>query len=267
MRPLSLTFRELAERRRDERSDLLSPKAVVYACKLPNRCERYLASKNDPLTRTTSLSYNAGGLLTKLVDPRRGVHTMCDDATGLFAKDAGPAGASWSFSRKEDASGYAVTVAMTAGVQRTHQGAAAVPGVEARPVKHADSTTTSWTKQDADRETGSLASITAATSRKTLYQRDAAARPTMVTGPDGAKLSMRFDAHDNLTSVTPPGKSAHAFVYTPDDVEATYTPPKSPVTTTFGGDRRPLVTTRPDASTWPRGYDAAGRLSSFAYQG
>ena len=121
--------------------------------KLGYGADGYLASVNDPLTRTTSLTYDAGGLLTKLVDPRQGVHTMSYDTTGLLAKDAGPAGASWSFSRKEDASGYAVTVTTTAGVQRTHQGAATAPGEEARSVKHADGTTTSWTKQDAGRET------------------------------------------------------------------------------------------------------------------
>jgi RHS repeat-associated protein len=119
-----------------------------------------------------------------------------------------------------------------------------------------------------DATSGYLAAITDATSRKVLYQRDAAARPTSITAPDDAKLSLVFDPHDNVTSVTPPGKGTHAFAYTPDDHESAYTPPKSAATTTtYDADRRPLVTTRPDASTWTRAYDVAGRLSSFAYPG
>jgi YD repeat-containing protein len=51
-------------------------------------------------------------------------------------------------------------------------------------------------------------------------------------------------------------------------LEASYAPPTSGATkTTFDADRRPLVTTRPDGSTWTRTYDTAGRPASFGYAG
>jgi len=70
----------------------------------------------------------------------------------------------------------------------------------------------------------------------------------------------------NLTSITPPGRSAHLFNYTPVNLEAGYTPPTVPGTgaTSYQYNKAKQLTlvTRPDAQTLSLSYDSAGRLST-----
>jgi len=70
--------------------------------------------------------------------------------------------------------------------------------------------------------------------------------------PDLREIGFAYDANGNVTSLTPPGRPAHAFSYTPVDLTSTYTPPS--VTgggaTLFGYDRdRALASiSRPDGT-------------------
>src|SRR5258707_2339653 len=47
--------------------------------------------------------------------------------------------------------------------------------------------------------------------------------------PDGRTIGFSYDANGNVTTVTPPGRPAHAFDYTPVDLTQDYIPP-------FAGD-------------------------------
>ena len=58
-----------------------------------------------------------------------------------------------------------------------------------------------------------------------MFQRVAVGRVTQATRPDSSVVGFGFDANDNLASLTPPGKPAHGFAYTPVDLESEYAPP------------------------------------------
>ena len=45
---------------------------------------------------------------------------------------------------------------------------------------------------------------------------------------DGRRIPYTYDVHGNVTSITPPGRPAHTFIYTPVDLEETYNPPAVP---------------------------------------
>jgi len=70
----------------------------------------------------------------------------------------------------------------------------------------------------------------------------------------------------NLTSITPPGRSAHVFSYTPVNREADYTPPfvAGAGSTVYQYNLAKQLTsvTRPDGQVLTLGYDAVGRLST-----
>jgi RHS repeat-associated protein len=91
---------------------------------------------------------------------------------------------------------------------------------------------------------------------------------TTQTLPDGRQIGLTYDANANVTSISPPGRPAHAFGYTPVNLQASYTPPAldatSPTTTVaYNTDRQPTLVTRPDGQTLSFGYDAGGRLSTL----
>jgi RHS repeat-associated protein len=78
-----------------------------------------------------------------------------------------------------------------------------------------------------------------------------------------------YDANGNVTSVTPPGKPAHAFGFTPNDLTSSYAPPllsnEAPTTYEYNLDKQPTVIHRPDGSTINFTYDSAGRLATTTY--
>ncbi len=86
-------------------------------------------------------------------------------------------------------------------------------------------------------------------------------------------LRLRYDANGNVSSITPPGRPAHAFSYTPVDLEQDYSPPDlgfSPRNTqyTYNLDRQLTLVTRPDGQTLTLGYEpTGGRLSSLTVPG
>jgi YD repeat-containing protein len=76
-----------------------------------------------------------------------------------------------------------------------------------------------------------------------------------------------------VTSITPPGKPAHTFAYTPVDLEQEYRPPVIGLPShntqyTYNLDRQLTLVTRPDGQTLQLGYEpAGGRLSTLTLPG
>ncbi len=78
-----------------------------------------------------------------------------------------------------------------------------------------------------------------------------------------------YDGNGYLTALTPPGRPAHGFAYTPVNLESEYAPPQpqplipDPRTLfTYNLDRQLDLITRPDGFTVDFVYDSAGRLSA-----
>lgn len=114
---------------------------------------------------------------------------------------------------------------------------------------------------------GYLETVEDALGRLVHFTSDAVGRVTAQTLPDGRVIGYTYDANGNVSSVTPPGRPAHAFSYTPVNLEEAYLPPtvgpENPVTQyTYNADRQLTLITRPDRQTVPFAYDGAGRLST-----
>jgi RHS repeat-associated protein/uncharacterized repeat protein (TIGR01451 family) len=159
--------------------------------------------------------------------------------------------------------------------------------VEGRPwkVKQGGRTET-YTYNDS----GYLETVEDALGRTTSFSYNLAGRLASQQLPGGRTVGLSFDAHGNLTQLVPPGRPAHAFLYTPTDTTASYTPPppfaSTPLPSTqyaYNLDGALTSTTLPNGSsvqvardsagrvdfvTTPRttvdfGYDAQGRLSAL----
>jgi len=67
-----------------------------------------------------------------------------------------------------------------------------------------------------------------------------------------------------MTSLTPPGRTAHSFGFTPVDLTSSYDPPAAGAGSwgtshAYNLDRQPTLTSRPDGSSVVTAYDSAGR--------
>jgi len=116
---------------------------------------------------------------------------------------------------------------------------------------------------------GFLASLRDPLLRTVQFDYDAAGRVTRQVLPDAREILYAYDANDNLTSITPPGRPAHGFAYTPVDLQETYAPPpaglpQAATQFTYNLDRQLTSVLRPDGKTIGLTYDAAGRLSTLA---
>lgn len=116
---------------------------------------------------------------------------------------------------------------------------------------------------------GWLASVKNAANQTESYQYDLAGRVTQKTLADGRVILVSYDADGNVTTITPPGRPAHAFAYNAVNLETDYTPPalgSQPVVThyDYNLDKQPVKLTRPDGQTASFAYDAGGRLASLA---
>jgi RHS repeat-associated protein len=91
--------------------------------------------------------------------------------------------------------------------------------------------------------------------------------------PDTRQIGYLYDANGNVTSITPPGRPAHGFAYTPVDLEQSYDPPNVGLPTdttqyTYNLDRQLTLVTRPDGQTLQLGYEpTGGRLSTLTLPG
>ncbi|MCP4473262.1 MAG: RHS repeat protein, partial [Gammaproteobacteria bacterium] len=72
---------------------------------------------------------------------------------------------------------------------------------------------------------GFLKSITDAENQVTTFEYDVVGRVTKQILPDLREITYGYDANGNLTSLTPPGRPAHVFIYNGVDQEEQYTPP------------------------------------------
>jgi len=72
---------------------------------------------------------------------------------------------------------------------------------------------------------GYIESITDPLNRTTSFEYDGAGQVITEILPDSRRIYYNYDARSNITSITPPGKPAHTFTYTPVGLEETYNPP------------------------------------------
>ncbi len=113
---------------------------------------------------------------------------------------------------------------------------------------------------------GWLESITDGLYRTTYYDYDLVGRPIRVTLPDGRSVDYSYDDNGNVSSIVPPGRSAHVFNYTALDQDESYTAPLIGTGNTvtrydYNLDQQLTAVTRPDGSGVSYGYDTGGRLS------
>src|SRR2546427_2294911 len=122
-----------------------------------------------------------------------------------------------------------------------------------------------------------LTSILDPLSRTVGFSYDLAGRISTQTLPDLRTIDYAYDGNGNGTSITPPGRPAHGFTYTPVDLEAAYNPPPlaaspaplaTPTAYTYNLDRQLSLVTRPDGQTIQLGYESTGgRLSTLTLPG
>ena len=115
---------------------------------------------------------------------------------------------------------------------------------------------------------GLVQTITDALTRQIIYQRDLVGRVSAVTLPGARTTGFGYDANGNMTSITPSGRPAHGFKYSPVDLVGEYDPPPAslPVSKTlftYDLERKLSSVTRPDGLSLSIGYDSAGRLASL----
>ncbi len=117
---------------------------------------------------------------------------------------------------------------------------------------------------------GQIATYTDPLGELTGFTRDAAGRVSAMTVPDSAAGSTRtstlaYDAGGNVTAITPPGRTAHAFTVDAEDLAASYTAPGGLGSTTIARnvDHQINRVTLPDGSLLQVGYDGAFRISDF----
>jgi RHS repeat-associated protein len=121
---------------------------------------------------------------------------------------------------------------------------------------------------------GQVKRTTDAAGRTTTFEYDPQGRVSAQLLPDEPPLVRRvafhYDPAGNVISITPPGRPAHGFGYSPVDLEARYTPPQvtpplADVETTYAytPDRQLDLVTRPDGGTIDYEYDDFGRLETL----
>jgi RHS repeat-associated protein len=124
---------------------------------------------------------------------------------------------------------------------------------------------------------GFLAGVTDPLGRTVQFTYDLAGRvKTQILPPDAPGSSPRTIAFDydhagNLASLTPPGRTAHTFSYTPIDLPAVYTAPAvtgggtNTSETAYNKDRQVSSLLRPDSKTISLDFDAAGRTKTLTF--
>jgi RHS repeat-associated protein len=217
-------------------------------------------------TRTATLSDPANRLsLTTLDDTRvlngRTATSHFDAATRTFTTTS-PAGR--VVTRTIDLQGRTTSSQLTglAAVNATYDAFGRLATVAAGTGPDARTTTLAYDDQSY------LQSITDPLGRITSFTYDAVGRPLTQTLPDGRVISFGYDLNGNVASLTPPSRPAHAFDYTPLDLERQYTAPAvtgggtNQATRAYDADRALTALTRPDGAAVAFAYDTAGRLTT-----
>lgn len=115
---------------------------------------------------------------------------------------------------------------------------------------------------------GFLSSTRDPLDRVVEFTRDANGRVLVQRLPGGREVAFTYDTAGNTTSVTPPGRPAHGFDYTPVELMSRYVPPDVGIGPTatqyaYNADKQITSITRPDALVTTFNYDSGGRLSSL----
>ena len=115
---------------------------------------------------------------------------------------------------------------------------------------------------------GYVQTITDPLGRAESFAYDAAGRVTTETLADGRLSRYAYDANGNLTAITPPGRPAHSFSFSPVNLTSAYSPPdvgagSNETLYTYSADRQMTRMTRPDGQIIESGYDDAGRLNAL----
>ena len=112
-------------------------------------------------------------------------------------------------------------------------------------------------------QTDSLGRVTSVTGR------DPVGRVTAEQLPGARNVAFSYDLSSNLASLTPPGKPAHQFDYTPRDLVSTYEPPDLHLAarnTTYAYDfDRDLLRYGAPGEPVQYAYDTAGRLIGWTH--
>ncbi|WP_337288533.1 RHS repeat-associated core domain-containing protein [Candidatus Methylomirabilis sp.] len=192
---------------------------------------RTATSHFDAATRTFTTTSPAGRVSTRTIDPQG--RTTSTQLSGLAAVTS-----------TYDAFGRLATISTGAGPD-------------------ARTTTLAYDSQSY------LQSIIDPLGRVTSFTYDGVGRPLTQILPDGRVILSSYDLNGNLTSLTPPSRPAHAFDYTPVDLEQQYSAPPvsdggtNQTTRAYDADRALTALTRPDNGTFAFAYDTAGRLSTL----
>jgi RHS repeat-associated protein len=116
---------------------------------------------------------------------------------------------------------------------------------------------------------GRVKKVTDPLGRFEQYAYDSVGRVVKQTLFNGREIFYGYDANGNLTSLTPPGRPAHTFVYTASNLDSVYNPPAAglPVSATrytFNLDHQLTRVLRPDSLAIGVAYDTAGRPSRLS---
>ena len=117
---------------------------------------------------------------------------------------------------------------------------------------------------------GRLATVGDLLGHTVGFQYDTVGRVVRQVLPDGREVLSSYDANGNTSSLTPPGRPSHTFMYTAIDLEDSYIPPAvgvepSLTRTTYNLDHQLAEVNRPDGTVIALGYDGAGRLSTLTF--
>jgi YD repeat-containing protein len=110
---------------------------------------------------------------------------------------------------------------------------------------------------------GRVSKVTDPLGRFERYAYDSAGRVVKQTLFNGSEILYGYDANGNLTSLTPPGRPAHAFAYTTGDLDSVYSPPPagllvSATRYSFNLDQQLTRVLRPNSLAIDVAYDTAG---------
>lgn len=112
-----------------------------------------------------------------------------------------------------------------------------------------------YTTPHYDATSGLMDSLRNAKGETTTYTYDSAKRLTYITFPDSRYIQISYDSAGNVTGVTPPGRSLHAFPLNGHEITEEYQPPSLgfgiTVNTayTYNNDKKLTLITRPDTQT------------------
>lgn len=119
---------------------------------------------------------------------------------------------------------------------------------------------------------GCISGITDPLNHTVTYAYNQAGRVTKQTLQDGREIDFTYDASGNGTSVTPPGRDAHFFEYTPVSLVDNYSPPRAfdggnDTVYTYNKERQLTRLALPSGAIIDLHYDAIGHLNTVSSAG